>query len=79
MHYFRKLFTGIGNEYKVLTALLFCFPGIHLGDIFKTRIASSPVPEPISLNTLILLNEPSFSIIKVKYTFPLNVLSFGFL
>ena len=34
----------IGNEYNTLTFLPFCSPGFHLGQDFKTLMASFPVP-----------------------------------
>lgn len=34
----------IGSEYNTLTFFPFCSPGFHLGQDFKTLIASLPVP-----------------------------------
>ncbi|MNL40287.1 hypothetical protein D3C87_1626270 [compost metagenome] len=61
---------SIGILYFTRTALPSCTPGIHFGDPFNTRTASSSVPLPKLRITVMSFSVPSFSTIKDKNTLP---------
>lgn len=70
----------MGSEYMTLTGLPCCIPGFHFkGHSFKTLMASSPVPWPISRRTFTSVTLPSFSMTNETNTFPFNPGTLGIL
>jgi hypothetical protein len=49
--YYRYNLNTIGKMFLTLTGTPLCFPGLHLGAIFSTLIASSSHPAPIPFTT----------------------------
>ena len=59
-----------GSVYLTRTAWLRCLPGLHFGDLFSTRMASSESDRSGDCNTSILVRRPSLSITNERTTRP---------